>query len=486
MNKSLAAGGIVALACLTGLFDSAQADIVFYRIPNSGLRMALQGRTTVNPGGTVTFNHPKFGTLYFALNDVEIHKVDSLGDIFRKKLNRAKNAADADQLMEVAEWALHNGMLTGMYQAVAAVLEIDPEHEAAKRIRDVKRRIDEPLPEKQEQEDALRQSVPVPGMRIARSKHFILLHDTPEKPAEGRKLPRAEERLELLERVYESFLLKFYSRGVELDIPDERLKVVLFNDYEMFKDYAVSLSPSLASAAGFWSPATNISIFFDHGTDEDFQTLRDLAKEVHDTADQARRLGARNVGNVIRFARSLDLLVQVAQEASDIEVVSHEATHQMAGNTGLFPRGVRVPAWAHEGLATYFEAPNDAAWAGIGAVNEQRLDWYRALASDREHSNIDFIIGDQIFDYAGNHGATLHAYGQAWALTHFLMEHHLDKFMEYYRRLGEFPPETPLSSEVLTKIFNEVFGEKHDILELQWRDYMRSLKTDIEVILEGG
>jgi hypothetical protein len=321
-------------------------------------------------------------------------------------------------------------------------------------------------------------------MRIATSKHFILLHDTPEKPAEGYKLTRSEERLALLEQVYESFLLKFYSRGIQLDIPQERLMVVLFNDYAMFKDYSVSLSPELASAAGFWSPTTNISVFFDHGTVEEFQVLRDVAKNVHEAADDARRSGIRNVGSVVRFARTLDVLVQVAQESSDIEVVSHEATHQMAGNTGLFPRDVRVPSWAHEGLATYFEAPNDSAWAGIGAVNEQRLEWYRALASDREHSNIDFIVGDQVFDYAGNHATLLHAYGQAWALTHFLLENHLDKFMEYYRRLGEFPPDTPLSAEVLTKLFNEIFGEDHDALEIEWRGYMRSLKTDMELILD--
>ena len=101
----------------------------------------------------------------------------------------------------------------------------------------------------------------------------------------------------------------------------------------------------------------------------------------------------------------------------------------MAGNTGLLPRHVRIPSWVHEGLATYFETPNGAMWSGIGAVNESRLSLYRALERDREHSNIGFIVGDQIFDYAGSLGAKLHGYGQAWALTHFLMEKHFDKFI---------------------------------------------------------
>ena len=470
----------IAAACSVG----ARADIIFYTVPGAGLTMTLQGRTSVNPGGTVTFTHPKFGRLYFDLRNVEIHKVDSLDRYFKSKLNRAKRAKDTDQLMEAAEWALRHGLLDEYYEAVVETLRLDPENEDAQLVRELKRKITQPLEEKKELEETLRTHVPIKDMRIERSQHFILMHDTPEKPAEGHKKTRAQERLELLEKVYESFLLKFYSRGIELEIPQERLMVVLFNDYDMYKDYATSLSPALASASGFWSPGNNISIFFDHGTVDSFKLLRDLAKEATRQADQARRRGER-VTNRMRFAKSLDLLVQVAQESSDVEVVSHEATHQMAGNTGLMPRDVRQPRWVHEGLATYFEAPSDSAWAGIGAINEQRLEWYRALASDREHSNIDYIVGDQIFDFAGGiHSNLLHAYGQAWALTHFLLEHHLEEFMEYYRRLGEFPPDTPLSSEVLTQLFNEVFGEDRDALELEWRSYMRSLKTDIELILE--
>ena len=120
----------------------------------------------------------------------------------------------------------------------------------------------------------------------------------------------------------------------------------------------------------------------------------------------------------------------------------------------------------------------------MGAVNEQRLDWYRALANDREHSSLDFIVGDQIFKYAASHGAILHGYGQAWALTHFLMEKHFDELMVYYRRIGEMPPDIPLSPTVLNKIFDEAFSTDRQSLQNEWRSYMRSLKTDLEVILK--
>ena len=184
------------------------------------------------------------------------------------------------------------------------------------------------------------------------------------------------------------------------------------------------------------------------------------------------------------MADTIELLVGISRENLDIEVVSHEATHQMAGNTGLFPREVVVPSWVHEGLATYFETPDDAAWSGIGAVNADRLERYRALENDRVHSNIDFIVGDQIFDTAASIQGTLHGYGQAWALTHFLMERHFKEFMTFYRRIGEMPPDVLISPQVLTDLFNEVFGSNRRGLDGEWRAYMRSLKTDLEIILE--
>ena len=184
------------------------------------------------------------------------------------------------------------------------------------------------------------------------------------------------------------------------------------------------------------------------------------------------------------MADTIELLVGIERENLDIEVVSHEATHQMAGNTGLFPRDVVVPSWVHEGLATYFETPDDAAWSGIGAVNKDRLDLYRVLERDRVHSNIDFIVGDQIFDMAATIRGTLHGYGQAWALTHFLMERHFREFITFYRRIGEMPPDVLISPQVLTELFSESFGTDRRSLDSEWRAYMRTLKTDLELILE--
>jgi hypothetical protein len=291
-------------------------------------------------------------------------------------------------------------------------------------------------------------------------------------------------------------MLRFFSHGVDLDIPQERMKVVLFSEHRDYLQFATQLSPTLQSASGFWDGQNNTSVFYDHATTDDFKILQAMSDQLQEMKEATKKLKrnerpAFKVGDRIielkdlaRMADTIELLVGIERENLDIEVVSHEATHQMAGNTGLFPRDVVVPSWVHEGLATYFETPDDAAWSGIGAVNTDRLDLYRVLERDRVHSNIDFIVGDQIFDMAASIRGTLHGYGQAWALTHFLMERHFKEFINFYRRIGEMPPDVLISPQVLTDLFSESFGSDRRSLDNEWRAYMRSLKTDLELILD--
>lgn len=473
-----------AICCLAIRGTAVQADIVEYQIPRTTAVVMLQGKQTANPGKTITYSHPKFGQLILGLEDVQkVHNIPPMLEIFNKKLGQAVNKKNADQVMEAGRWALSKGLVQQCYVAAAKALEIDPQHVGANDVKKLKAKIDTPLGDYSKEEKHMRDIVRRSGMNIKTSKHYILLHDTPDTFDKAvRKKPRADERLELLELVYESFLLKFYSQGIELEIPKERLMVVLFNDHKDYLNFATRLSPSLSSASGFWDGKSNVAVFFDHGSSKYMKELVDLAREAKDDMEKALKRKDANTKDIVRTSKTLMMLVEIAKEDADIEVVSHECTHQMAGNTGLLPRDVMIPSWVHEGLATYFESPNDASWSGIGAVNQQRIDWYRGLEKDREHSNINFIVGDEIFDLARTHGAKLHAYGQAWALTHFLMERHFEKFLKYYNRLGQMPPDIVLSPEFNNKLFDEIFGTDRKALDYEWRDYMSSLKTEMEKI----
>ncbi len=481
---------IVMVSALSVLLStSTQADIIEYTIP--GLRVGgqpitvlLQGKATVNAGKTVTFRHPKFGALYLALEDTTITRTPTIQELAHQELARAKRTGDADKVMEAARYALRKGLLRQFYEAVDEAVAIDPNHPAASKVATLKRRFEEPIEVDKAQEEKLRKLVRKGGMKFRRSPHFLLFHDTSDiAPRKGKT--RAEERLDLLEAVYESFLLRFYSQGMELEIPEKRMMVVLFANQRDYLDFATNMSPELSSTAGFWSGEINVSFFYDHGSSQSVQALSELSDKFQEMKESALRRRDASTRDIVRMADTIKLLVDIKRENSDIEVVSHEATHQVAGNTGLLPRHVMIPSWVHEGLATYFESPNDAAWSGIGAVNKERLAWYRALERDRQHSNIDFIVGDQIFKYAGSHGASLHGYGQAWALTHFLMERHFKEFMSYYRRLGEMPPDIILSPDLLNKLFAEEFKMDRKDLDTEWRGYMRSLKTDVDQVMDN-
>ncbi|HUY32421.1 MAG TPA: DUF1570 domain-containing protein [Pirellulales bacterium] len=457
----------------------ARADLVEYLVGgNRELTLNIQGKATVHPGKTMTVTTKKFGSLHFGLDDVKIHKVPTLEQQFGKQLTQAKS--DPGAVLQAAQWSLRHGMLSEFYAAVDKVLELDPKHAEAKRIKALKAQMEKDLGDSSKQQDELKKFVNRPQMKIDTSKHFVLMYDTPDKAEKGRK-PHHKQRIELLEKVYESFMLTFFSRGVPLELPKEKLKVVLFNQHQDYLDFSVRLDPFLINAAGFYMHEPNTSFFFVQGTNKIYDEIAKMLKPIHEAAEEAKK--KKGGKDIIRLSKTLDVLLNIAKEGQDIEVVSHECTHQLAANTGLFPRNVRIPRWVHEGLAAYFESPSDGAWSGVGAVNEQRIMFYRALESDREHSNIDFIVGDQIFDYAGSIGAFLHGYGQAWALTHFLIEKHLDEFIRYYRELGEMPPDVRLNPQLLNTLFEKVFTNKA-ALDIEWRGYMRGLKTDIQVILD--
>jgi hypothetical protein len=483
---------ILFLASLLTSVLSARADFVECIISSdAGIAIPVEieaDNVQTLTGGITQISH-RLGKLNVRGSEVELEVVrtPSTREQFTKVLNKAKKANTADELMKAARWALKKGLIPEFKSTVDEVLKVDPNDKSALAVKELEKLMDVPITDSSEQEKLLKKYCRKGDMKIAMSKHYILMHDTPEtapKPRRGEKprKPRAEERLELLERVYETFLYRFYANGVKLEVPKERLMVLLFRDYQAYLAFSTAMDPSLSSAAGFWSDTTNIATFYDQGTHDQFKELVEIAKIFDNHANKIKN-GDPGKGDAIRFADALNLIVRIEQENLDIEVVSHECTHQMAGNTGLLPRRVDVPGWVHEGLATYFEAPANATWAGIGAVNEDRIKRYRFLADDPEHSNVDFIVSNEVFDQSGDHhGNVLHAYAQSWALTHYLMEERFEEFVNFYRRLGEMPPDLRLSPEMLRKLFDASFPEGRDAVNQQWKGYMAGLQTDRELI----
>jgi len=464
--------------------NCAQADVVLYTVGGTELTFLLQGSVTINPGGTMSLRHPKFGAVHLSQSDCELIKVDQPHHIAAELRSKALATGDPEKMLKASRWALKNGLTREFLRGIDEILKMDPDHRIAKNVKLLEARMKEPIADSPKQREYIKKLVPVSGMRFTESKHYVLYHDTPEKPPTGTRKNRSTARLELLEKVYETYMYTMFSQGIYPRIPSSRLMVVLFGQQRDYLRFVSTIDPNLRSAAGFFNLENNLAMFYDQGTSPESQVLKAYSDRWNELAEKAIKDRRPDTADIVRTAKTIELITRIDRENQDIEVVSHEATHQLAGNTGILPRQSQIPIWAHEGLATYFEAPSDGAWAGIGAVNKERLAWYRALASDTEHSNIEFVVSDKIFQLAATHESRIHAYGQAWALTHFLMENHFNRFMQYYAAMGKATAKGPLSLDENARIFREVFKAEMPTLEDEWRRYMAGLKTDLETILD--
>lgn len=155
---------MAALAAGVALLPSqGRADIVYYEL--GGLTVILQGKTKVNAGKTVTFTHPKLGTMYFKLEaGTKVVEVPTIQEQFNKQKGRA--GKDADKLFAAAQWALRHGLLPQFYEAVDATLQVNPQHPRGLLIKKLKAMMDQPIADSSKEEKEMRDLIGRPEMKI--------------------------------------------------------------------------------------------------------------------------------------------------------------------------------------------------------------------------------------------------------------------------------------------------------------------------------
>src|SRR5262249_14242746 len=150
----------------------------------------------------------------------------------------------------------------------------EPDNAQAKSILAMRDALAEPISDSSAEEKYLAELLGA-GMKFKTSAHYIIAYDTSDS--------KAQERLDHLERVYDTFFAFFAIRGRVLEKPAQRLMVALFNDYKNYLDFSTRLSPELKSAAGYWSPETNVAVFFAQGTHPIYKQLKELSEKLeHD------------------------------------------------------------------------------------------------------------------------------------------------------------------------------------------------------------
>jgi len=224
----------------------------------------------------------------------------------------------------------------------------------------------------------------------------------------------------LFERLFRAYYNYWDQRGLKLDRPTLPLTAIVFHDQASFTAYAGSeLGDAASSVIGYYSLRTNRILTFDL------------------TGIERLRAAAARPTTVTRINQ---LLARTEAERT-VATVIHEATHQLAFNSGLHTRYADIPMWLSEGIAIYFETPDltsSRGWRGIGQVNQLRLGQFRAYLPRRPADSLVTLLAD---DQRFRRVATANeAYAESWALCYYLLQRYPREMLGYLQTMAAKQP----------------------------------------------
>lgn len=261
------------------------------------------------------------------------------------------------------------------------------------------------------------------GFAIYRTQHYVVAYNSNEA--------YARQVAAMFEQLYKGFFTYWKNQDWDLPEPEYPLVAVVLKDRSSFLRYAEK----------------------DIG-----ETARDLIGYYHLSSN---RMITFNIPN---FERNVSTII-------------HEATHQLAYNCGLQKRFSDNPMWVSEGIATYFETPdrrNPTKWRNIGRVNQVNLNrWRKYLRNRGGDSLVSLVAEDNRFRSAASAEA---AYGEAWALTYFLIRTRRSQYVDYLKELSTGRPLAARSPKERVQLFEEKFETTMSDIDSELVTYMRRVR----------
>jgi hypothetical protein len=203
-----------------------------------------------------------------------------------------------------------------------------------------------------------------------------------------------------------SFFQYCTTRGFQIKKPDFPLVGIVFrNDAEFFRHAAENQIKVDPRTAGFYSILTNrLYLFEPNGSGID--------------------------------------------QREAMATIRHEATHQLAFNTGLHQRLSSPPLWVMEGLASIFEAPgmteSRSTTSAKMLINQTRIESWKSLAKRPDQLTQSFesmVRDDRLFKSDPDA-----AYSIAWAVSLYLSERDSTKYARFMRSVSSLPIGKPYDS----------------------------------------
>jgi hypothetical protein len=281
------------------------------------------------------------------------------------------------------------------------------------------------------------------GFSVYQTAHYTICHDTSRAYAQWCG--------SLFERLYRAFTNYWTRKGVKLSEPELPLVAIVFSDRARYVEFSrAELGEAAGSIIGHYSLQSNLMTMYD---------LTGL-----ETLSQFRN--ARGT-----LAQISSILAQ-PEAVRQVATIVHEATHQIAFNCGLHTRYSDCPLWLSEGIAVFCETPDlrsTKGWRGIGAINQPRLEQFQEYLGKRPAGSLRSLIADDT--RFRDPKQSLDAYGEAWALTYFLIHRRADQYVKYLKMISQKKPLLFDSPEVRLKQFTEVFGDL-EALDSEFLRYM--------------
>lgn len=265
-----------------------------------------------------------------------------------------------------------------------------------------------------------------PGYEVSGTGHYLVAHPAGQRDRWAGRF----------EQFYRGFVRYFAVRGLVLQEPPFPLVGVVCRDRRDFVRHAdgQGVRPS-QSVAGYYENASNRIVLFDAW------------------AGQAPAAGEQ-----------------------DLALVFHEATHQVAFNTGVHNRLSPPPLWLAEGLATLFEA--SAVWEGdpsgpaANRVNRRRLADFRSLVLPPHRPQLwqELVASDELFGTEA-----VPAYAAAWALSFYLCETQAQAYAQYLSRTARRAPLGRYERAERLADFQVVFGADWRMLEARMLRFLQQV-----------
>ncbi len=286
------------------------------------------------------------------------------------------------------------------------------------------------------------------GFRIHQTAHYTICFNTSDAYAEwcgG-----------LYERLYRGFFSYWKNRGLTLREPEQRLVALVFDGREAFAKYSEpALGDAATSMIGYYNMRSNRV------------TMYDL------TGIDGARANRRGVSSAAHINQ---ILSQPAAERT-VATIVHEATHQLAYNSGLQTRYADNPTWVSEGIAVYFETPDlgsSKGWRRIGVVHPLHVRQYqRSLRTRTDDPLMTLLTDDARFR---DPKSSSEAYADAWALNYYLLRARRQDYVSYLKGLAGQPPLAELTAPQRVARFRQAFGEDLEAISTQWQRYMQRVR----------